>query len=225
MDPLTFILVTIAIILLVWRIRGSSTSRASANAGTSGMSYGPSSPSAVPVAGPASPNAQNALRCNGCGAPNPVVARFCSACGTPIERNSGTVMVPAAAPAPPITFDASLPPQPGDPVPPDCVWARYPYPGPLAGPLRGQPHKRISDLGLVVGRPMTEIVACVGQPSSRQLMVSGEQVVSWAGKDFWTSATVTVSLLFDRYGVCEGVAGESASGPNVGVGVGVAFPV
>jgi hypothetical protein len=43
-------------------------------------------------------------------------------------------------------------------------------------------------------------------------------MVTWQGKEFWSSATVTVKLLFDRYGVCAGLADQSATGPALGFG-------
>lgn len=127
-------------------------------------------------------------------------------------------MVPAAAPLPPPTFDASTPPNPGDPVPADCVWARYPYPGPVPYRLSGQPHKRLEQLGTLVGRPYAEITYHVGHPVSSQETVNGVRICTWQGKEFWSSATVTASLFFDRYGVCAGLADQTSAGPGIGFG-------
>lgn len=127
-------------------------------------------------------------------------------------------MVPAAAALPPSDFDSTTPPAPGDPVPADCVWARHPHPGAVRYRVSGQPHKRLEQLGTLVGRTHGEIVQLVGPPAATQDLLDGLRLVSWQGKEFWTSATVTVSLLFDRYAVCAGMSEQTASGPALGFG-------
>jgi hypothetical protein len=75
-----------------------------------------------------------------------------------------------------------------------------------------------------VGRPIAEIIKFAGKPRKSQTLISGDQYLTWQGKDFWTSATVTVTLVFDRYGVCGGVADETATASG-GLSAGLIFPL
>src|SRR5690606_28036469 len=115
-------------------------------------------------------------------------------------------------------FDSTSPPAPGEPVPADCVWARYPHPGTVEQRVSGQPHKRLEQLGTLVGRTHGEIVHLVGPPVTTQELLDGLHLATWKGKECWSSATVTVSLLFDRYAVCAGISEQTASGPALGFG-------
>lgn len=146
--------------------------------------------------------------------------KFCGQCGAPQKRTPEPLMLPAAAPQN-IIFDARIPPLPGTPVPHDCVWARYPYPGPLQGerhvslyekffgyPTPGGAYQRILEMGLVVGRTAIEIITVAGNPSGATTMVDGDELYTWVGKDFWTNRPFSITLVFDRYGVCGGVADE-----------------
>jgi hypothetical protein len=136
-------------------------------------------------------------------------------------------MVAAAAQATATAFDAGQPPLPGSPVPQDCVWSVHPYPGPVVRRPHGQPHHRLAQLGTLVGRPLNEIVGYAGPPLAEQRLVTGEHHRTWRGRDFLSSRTVAITLHFDRYGVCAGVADEQITtrSSNIGIGIGIAVPL
>lgn len=134
-------------------------------------------------------------------------------------------MVAAASP----NFGSELPlAAPGDAVPTDCVWSQHPYPGPVTGRLRGSAPRRLEAIGVVTGRPRSEIVRLVGAATETRQMGSGDLCVTWSAKTFWSSETLMVTLRFDRHGVCRGVQDQhrARSGSSgVGVGVGVIVPM
>lgn len=113
-----------------------------------------------------------------------------------------------------VSFDASKPPSEGDLVPADCVWAVFPWPGPLPGHLlpgdfgATNPKKFFGKLGDVRGWTYQELEHCAGAPFQTIPRADGGRTVVWSyGGLFeaWSGA-----LYFDRYGVCAGVGTETS---------------
>lgn len=110
--------------------------------------------------------------------------------------------VPAA---PTYTFDASTPPEPGDRVPPDCVWSRVPYPGPL--PRGARSWLRVSRVMSIdpVARPKNQLIWVLGEPSARSQHPDGTFTLQWQKITPAKGNSYHIVLSFDRYGVCESV--------------------
>lgn len=115
----------------------------------------------------------------------------------------GFVAYSTSASSPGVEFDASQVPEPGDPVPEDCVWSRVPYPGPL--PRRSW-NSVISVMRLdPVARPIAQITYMIGEPSARSENPDGSVVLQWQRIHPAKGNSFHLALLFDRYGVCESV--------------------
>lgn len=109
-------------------------------------------------------------------------------------------------------FDTSRPPNPGDPVPSDCVWASVRHPGHM--PTRatfGNLAKRMRVMGDPTGRTKGEIIAALGAPDSRSSVgADGGFLLQWQQTSNY-SYNSHFALLFDRYGVCAGITHRWAS--------------
>lgn len=158
--------------------------------------------------------------CTACGTPAGVDARFCGQCGTALVAapGAGSSMVAAASPPPPIrNFDPSRPPTPGTPVPDDCIWARYPHPGPIGHRLRGSVLQKVHAMSPATGRTYREVRDQLGYPASQEMLTGEARRVTWSAWDFWSSKKQSVTLQFDRYGVCAGVVDRNAGGGGGGI--------
>lgn len=103
-----------------------------------------------------------------------------------------------------LPFDPSRIPGPEDHVPHDCVWIFVPYPGkPLGPPVGGKLKDRMASLGWVLsGRPMSEVVAYLGDPVQVVHNDDGIPGGIWADSGFFSP--LRLRLDFDRYGICFG---------------------
>lgn len=119
--------------------------------------------------------------------------------------------VPAAIPAqrwsPKPSFNADRPPRRGATVPQDCVWATIPYPGPLKNKAKNAIFKvdRVAALD-PIARPMKEIISTLGKPNSTSTNPDGTFIHQWQSIHPAKGNSYHVALIFDRYGVCSGVA-------------------
>jgi len=105
-------------------------------------------------------------------------------------------------------FKPTSPPGPADWVPADCAWALIRYPGRLRAMPQGKLENRLRQMGSLAGRPRAEIVRVVGPPNSSAGSADGGQVESWHRIGLLSSYSITLG--FDRYGVCKGVISEQA---------------
>ena len=112
-----------------------------------------------------------------------------------------------------VPFDMSKPPGKGDLVPGDCVWAIYPYPGPLPQSLlQGSwggtnPMKFFGNLGDVRGWTYSDFLRGAGTPFTTMPQPNGHQTVVWSHGGLlqaWSAA-----FYFDSYGVCYGIGNET----------------
>ncbi|UZF54646.1 hypothetical protein LH935_18120 [Gordonia polyisoprenivorans] len=101
------------------------------------------------------------------------------------------------------TFDTSTPPQPGDRVPPDCVWSQIPYPGPL--PRGARSLLRVSRVMSIdpVARPVNQLTWVLGDPTARTEHPDGSFTLQWQKMTPAKGSSYHIVLSFDRYGVCE----------------------
>lgn len=102
-------------------------------------------------------------------------------------------------------FNPNYPPSPDAWVPPDCAWAFFSYPGPVPTISGMTLRKKLNQLGRLAGRPLSEIIGIVGQPFSRQNEEDGI-IVTWNSAAF---IPYTVTIQFDKYGICLRVLGET----------------
>ena len=110
-------------------------------------------------------------------------------------------------------FDPTVRPKSDDLVPADCVWAVFPWPGPLgsnliSGNWKGpNPEKFFSELGDVRGWTYPEFELGAGEPFSSSPKPDGGKTVIWShGSLFgaWSAA-----FYFDKYGICYGIGSET----------------
>lgn len=154
------------------------------------------------------------MHCMECGARKATAtARFCAECGVALGISQqvaprGFTAMPAhGPPATPLEFDATRPPQPGQAVPIDSVWAEHPYPGPPPAKLRGSAPQKLVQLGALRGRPLQEIQAILGAASSSSSAGDGMTLLQWQ-KITAYSGSYHYAMIFDRYGVCAGLTHE-----------------
>lgn len=110
-------------------------------------------------------------------------------------------------------FDPTVQPKPDDLVPADCIWAVFPWPGPLrSGLIPGRwsspnPAKFFDELGDVRGWTYAEFERCAGAPFNSSRRPDGGKTVIWShGSLFgaWSAA-----FYFDKYGICYGIGSET----------------
>ena len=110
-------------------------------------------------------------------------------------------------------FDPSIRPQPDDLVPADCIWAVYPWPGPLPSNLMPgtfstpNPQKFFTSLGNVRGWTYAEFETCAGVPFTTMPSADGGRTLVWSHGSLF--GAWSASFYFDRYGICLGIGSET----------------
>lgn len=105
------------------------------------------------------------------------------------------------------SFNADHPPRRGSTVPQDCVWATTPYPGPLKNKAKNAMFKASRAAALdPIARPLKEIISALGKPNSTSTNPDGTFMHQWQATHPAKGNSYHVALIFDRYGVCSGIA-------------------
>jgi hypothetical protein len=106
-------------------------------------------------------------------------------------------------------FDPLLPVGPGNQIPHACIWRTHSYPGPLPKQaFKGSTPRRLQAAGVLIGRPLEEILAILGRVSSRSSIGNGQTLYQWMSISTGWSPSYHYSLIFDRYQICAGLEHE-----------------